>query len=142
MITATTAHAEAMAWIHAQAFRTADAWGSDAFALQLAQPSTFGLLDERGGLVLARAIAEQAEVLTLAVVPAERRQGIGTALVTAALAEAARRGARAMFLEVANSNRAARMLYDRLGFVQSGWRPRYYSDGTDALILRLPLPPD
>ena len=46
-----------------------------------------------------------------------------------------------MFLEVAVTNDAARALYVRHGFTEAGLRRRYYTDGTDALILRSTLPP-
>ena len=46
------------------------------------------------------------------------------------------RGARAAFLEVSIGNKAARALYERAGFAPAGRRPRYYADGTDALVLR------
>ena len=45
-----------------------------------------------------------------------------------------------MFLEVSEANAPARALYRRLGFAEVGRRPRYYDDGGDALVLRLPLP--
>jgi ribosomal-protein-alanine N-acetyltransferase len=89
--------------------------------------------------VLARVAAGEAEILTLAVVPGARRRGLGAALMQAALARAAEAGAREMFLEVAEGNEAARRLYGALGFAGVGRRPRYYSDGRDALVLRRSL---
>lgn len=133
-------HAVAMAAIHAAAFPKGQSWGPDAIALQLGLPGTFGLIAE-GGMVLARAAADEAEILTLAVVPAARRRGLGRALLDAARREASRRGARAMFLEVSSGNRAARALYSAAGFAEVGRRGRYYPDGTDALILRASLSP-
>jgi ribosomal-protein-alanine N-acetyltransferase len=53
---------------------------------------------------------------------------------------AAAQGAVAMFLEVAVTNTAARALYAAHGFTEAGLRRRYYSDGTDALVLRSTLP--
>ncbi len=138
---AEVAHAAAMAQIHAAAFPRSQAWGADAIAIQLALPGYFGLIADAGGIVLARTAAGEAEILTFAVAPAARRQGLGRALLDAARAEAARRGATAMFLEVSRDNRAGRALYSAAGFSEVGWRPRYYADGTDALILRAPLSP-
>jgi [ribosomal protein S18]-alanine N-acetyltransferase len=132
-------HAAALAAIHAMAFPPGEAWGEDAIVLQLALPGTFGLLDERGGMLLARIISGEAEILTLAVVPAMRRCGIARALLGAAKTEIASRGGTAVFLEVAMGNIAARALYEREGFVEIGRRPRYYPDGSDALVLRLKL---
>jgi hypothetical protein len=60
---------EVMAAIHAAAFAPADAWSAEVFDLQLAMPNIFGLLHQKGGLILARVAADEAEILTLAVVP-------------------------------------------------------------------------
>jgi ribosomal-protein-alanine N-acetyltransferase len=135
---ATAAHAPAMALIHGAAFPPGSQWGADALAIQLGLPGVFGYVDGRGGFVLARAVADEAEVLTLAVMPAVQRAGLGRALMVAAMDGAAARGARALLLEVAEGNAAARALYAGLGFALVGRRPRYYGQ-EDALILRSTL---
>ena len=136
---AAVTHAAAMASIHRLAFPPAEIWGADAIALQLALPGVFGWIDPHGGLVLARVAADEAEVLTLAVIPEARRQGIGARLLNAVLRLAEARGARAAFLEVSIGNTAAIALYARAGFTPVGRRARYYADGTDALVLRRAL---
>jgi [ribosomal protein S18]-alanine N-acetyltransferase len=133
--------APALAAIHAVSFPPRQCWGPDALSLQLALEGTFGLLHPDGGMVLFRVAADQAEVLTLAVAPAARRRGIGAALLAAAMQDAGRRGAAALFLEVAGANAAARALYARMGFRDVGRRRRYYADGTDALVMRAALNP-
>lgn len=133
------AHVAPLAAIHAAAFPPREAWGEDAIALQLAMPGVFGLLDQRGGMILARVTEDEAEVLTVAVAPQIRRQGVATALLAGAMAAAREQAARTMVLEVAIGNAAARSLYVRAGFVEAGRRPRYYADGGDALILRARL---
>ena len=138
--TATPVHAAVLAAVHATAFPPRERWGVDAIRLQLALPGAFGFLHPRGGMLLGRAIGDEAEILTLAVEPRARRQGVARALVNKALAEAHGRGARMVLLEVSVSNAAARALYRRAGFVEVGRRPRYYTDGSDALILRVDLP--
>lgn len=130
------AHVQALAAIHAAAFPAAEAWGADAIALQLALPGAFGRIDRRGGMLLGRIVANEAEILTLAVVPAARRQGIAAALLEAAKTAVAALGGRALFLEVAVGNRGALALYARHGFIEVGRRRRYYGDGSDALIMR------
>jgi ribosomal-protein-alanine N-acetyltransferase len=135
------AHAAAMAAIHRMAFPPNEAWGTDAIALQLALPGVIGWLDRRGGMILARVAADEAEVLTLAVAPPARRLGLGARLLDVALTAAAARGARTAFLEVSIANAAAYGLYARAGFTPTGRRPRYYADGTDALVLRRTLTP-
>jgi [ribosomal protein S18]-alanine N-acetyltransferase len=138
---ASPADIDVMAAVHASAFAAPDAWSRDVFSLQLALPNVFGLLHPSGGLILARVAADEAEILTLAVNPATRRLGIGAALLREATTLAAAMGARALFLEVSVANIAARRLYASAGFVQAGKRPRYYSDNSDALVLRLDLAP-
>ena len=130
------AHAAALAAIHGAAFPPGERWGRDAMALQLELPGVFGLVDPRGGMVMARVAADEAEILTLAVLPEQRRQGVGRALLAEAVIVAAAHGAVAMFLEVALRNTAARGLYGAMGFTLVGQRRRYYADGDDALVLR------
>jgi ribosomal-protein-alanine N-acetyltransferase len=139
VLRATLAHSAMLAAIHAAAFPPADAWGEDAISLQLALPGVFGFLDGRGGMLIARVAAQDAEVLTLAVQPCARRQGIARALLRAAIAEARTRGASALFLEVATANATARALYRQAGLEQVGQRRRYYADGGDAIVLRMKL---
>ena len=139
LLSATVLHAAALAAIHAASFPPAEQWGADAMALQLGLPGAFGLYHLGGGMVLARAVADEAEILTIAVMPERRRGGLGAGLLRAAMAGAAARGAHGMFLEVAVTNLAARGLYERHGFVKVGERPRYYPGGGDALVLRAAL---
>ncbi len=136
MITATAAHAEAMAAIHAGAFPD-EPWTAAAFFALLSQPGVCGLIDERGGLLVLRVVADEAEILTIGV--AARRQRIGTELMQFAISHAKNLGAAVMYLEVAAQNAAALGLYKSLGFAPAGRRARYYSNGDDAVILRLSL---
>jgi ribosomal-protein-alanine N-acetyltransferase len=107
----------------------------------LGLPGHFGLLatqqDQPLGFALGRVQADQAEILTIAVRPGARGQGVGRALLNALLTEAAKRGALDLFLEVAEPNAAARALYAGAGAKEVGRRRRYYADGADALVLRL-----
>jgi ribosomal-protein-alanine N-acetyltransferase len=130
-----------MAEIHAESFAVNQAWGVSAITLMLGLPGHFGLLaaqqDQPLGFALGRVQADQAEILTIAVRPGARGQGVGRALLNALLAEAAKRGALDLFLEVAEPNAAARALYAGAGAKEVGRRRRYYADGVDALVLRL-----
>ena len=132
------ADAAALAALHASAFPSGDAWGEVALRQMLALSGTWGLVGE-GGFLLARIAADEAELLTVAVAPAARRQGVARALVGWACAQARALGAAAMFLEVAEANHPARALYAALGFAPAGRRPHYYGEGRDALLLRLDL---
>lgn len=141
MISATAAEAPALAALHEAAFPPAERWDAAAIATLLAMPGAFGLHAPGQGFVLARIAADEAEILTLAVAPQARRQGLGGALLAAAMAGAVARGAAAMFLEVSDRNAAARALYAAAGFTEAGRRRRYYADGADALVLRADLIP-
>lgn len=91
------------------------------------------------GMASARLLADDVHVIRLAVVAPVRRQGVGRALLTGLVACANGWGARAVLLEVRASNVAAQALYATTGFRTDGMRPRYYTDGEDACVLRLPL---
>lgn len=133
---------EALAALHARAFTSPPPWSAAAFAAALADPACF-TLTRPGALLVGRAAAGEAELLTLATDPGLRRQGLGRALLAAFEAEARARGATEAFLEVAEDNAAARALYAGAGWAQVGRRPGYYPRAgaapAAALILRKPL---
>ena len=142
---ATADDAEAFARVHARAFD--DPWSAADLLALMAGRGAFALAAETAdgalaGFILCRAIAGEAEILTLAVDRALRRQGVGAALTGAALKLAAA-GAKSMFLEVAADNAAAIALYETLGFETVGRRARYYArrsgEGADALVMRRAL---
>ena len=137
------ADAPVLAAIHAAAFPAGEAWSVSALGGLLGQPGVFALIDPAGGMIMARLAADEAEVLSLAVMPQARRQGRGAALLDAAAGLCARHGAAQFFLEVSGTNLPAMALYAAAGFVAAGRRPRYYPDGSDAILMRrdLPAPP-
>ena len=131
-----------LAAMHAACFPE-DPWDAAALGRILALFGVFGYLagaaDVPSGFILARDLGEEAEVLTLGVLPGNRRQGVGRDLLDAVIAEAGRRGLGSVVLEVAADNEAARRLYADAGFMPVGRRPRYYrrrSGVVDALIMR------
>lgn len=134
-----------LAALHAASFPPAEAWGEAAFARLLALPGASGLLAAEGGepvgFVLARQAADEAELLTLAVVAAWRRHGVGRRLLEDCLAALARSRVGRVYLEVAADNVAARGLYGAAGFQLVGRRRDYYGPGRDALVLARPLTP-
>ena len=83
--TATWGHAGVMAEIHRTAFPPTEAWSRDVMLLQLGMPATFGLVCSRSGMILGRVATDEAEILTLAVDPGQRRRGVGSALLGAAM---------------------------------------------------------
>lgn len=138
-----TATPDALAALHAEAFSAP--WDARAFADLLAQPGVL-LRIEADGFILIRVVLDEAEILTLAVRPGARRQGLGRRLVERACVAAKDAGAETLFLEVAEDNAAARALYARAGFVEIGRRKAYYAgpDGRriDALVLHRDLSVD
>ena len=82
----------------------------------------------------------QVQILKIGVDPSMRRRGIARALLARVAADARDLGAASCSLEVRLSNAGARALYEALGLRPLGIRPRYYSDGEDAVIMEGPLP--
>ena len=120
-------------------------WSAEEFEALLKGPGAFAVLGEAGepeeakGFILCRAIAGEAEILTIAVDPVARRRGWGAALVEMAAGVAKEAGAFEMFLEVAADNVAAIRLYETAGFGRVGLRKGYYphADGAkDAVVMR------
>ncbi|MFT7058523.1 MAG: ribosomal-protein-alanine N-acetyltransferase [Pseudorhodobacter sp.] len=131
-----------MAALHAKTFTVPRPWSETEFASLLQSPHVFAIGDALG-FILGRAIAGEAEVLTLAVDPAQRRAGIARNLMRAFCRQSVARGAMAAFLEVAEGNLAAIALYQTTGFAIVGRRVGYFKTGKeqaiDALVLSMPL---
>jgi ribosomal-protein-alanine N-acetyltransferase len=105
-------------------------WSRRDLAELLASPGVTGLLieadQEAVGFALWRRVAEEAELLTLAVGPAHRRRGAGGRLLEAVANDARGSGATELFLEVGIDNPAAVSLYEKAGFAKVGHRAAYY----------------
>lgn len=129
---------EALADLHARCFAMPRPWSAREFSDLLMCKGVF-LKTRESGFVMGRAIADEVELLTLAVAPTDRRQGIGTELLSAFEDMARYLGASKAFLEVVEDNAAARAFYANSGFHQTGRRPGYYVSaggrGADALLL-------
>ncbi len=123
-----------------------DAWPLQMFYEEFFRPDTRRyIVAEVDGVIVGYAgvmiIDTTADIQTIAVLPDHEGRGIGTAMLHELLAEAARRGAREVLLEVRADNPRAQLLYTRTGFTQISTRRRYYRDGVDAWVMRLELPP-
>jgi ribosomal-protein-alanine N-acetyltransferase len=124
-----------------------DAWTRQMFAAEFAQPSSrrLYLVAEAGKTVVGYGGmmftgGPQADVVTLAVSPAHWGQGTGSALLTALVEEAGKRGCAEVLLEVREDNPRARQLYLRHGFTAVGIRRGYYQpSGVDAVVMRKEL---
>jgi len=129
-------HAGLIAGMHHVCF--AEPWNEKAMAELLAMPGVYGWLsadEQPEGFVMARVAADEAEILTLLVLPPYRRTGLARRLLEAALDNAKMQGVEKMYLEVASSNEAAQQLYTKVGFTLVGRRKAYYASGADALLL-------
>jgi len=141
------ADAAALATLHAASFPRG--WSSEEFASLLSGQACRAYLARRAGnksaagFVVARSAAGEAEILTVAVAPEHRRQGVAKILMRLLLDDLRHRGIGAAFLEVGAKNAPALRLYRRLGFTEIGRRPGYYRGGApgDALVLRAALEP-
>lgn len=122
-----------------------DAWSEASMAAELASPHGHYVVADEAGVVVGyaglRAVAgaPDADVQTIALADAARGRGRGRMLLRTLLAEAARRGAREVFLDVRDDNPVARSLYTSEGFAEIGRRPRYYPGPVDAVVMRLGL---
>jgi ribosomal-protein-alanine N-acetyltransferase len=135
----------AIASLHAICFE--DAWHAELLGRILNAPGAFGLFTRPNGkimgFVICRSTGEEGEILSLAVAPGLRRNGLGALLLDAAKAQAVKFKIGALFLEVAEDNIAARRLYENSDFSTVGRRPHYYrrryGPAVDALTLRCKL---
>lgn len=94
-----------------------------------------------GGFIVGSKIGEEWEIENIAVKPDARRRGLGSHLVGEFINLAKIIGAKAIFLEVRESNRAAKALYEKWAFTEEGRRKSYYKDPEeDALILKFSFP--
>ncbi len=93
---------------------------------------------EAQGFIAGRELGNEWEIENIAVAGPVRRRGLGTRLLGEFLDLARGRGAEAVFLEVRESNFAARQLYEKWAFVESGRRKHYYREPEeDAIVYRL-----
>ncbi len=135
----------AIASLHAICFE--DAWHAELLGRILTAPGTFGLFTrpqgKTVGFVICRSTGEEGEILSLAVAPGLRRNGLGALLLDAAKAQAVKFNIETLFLEVAEDNLAARRLYEKSDFLTVGRRPHYYrrryGPAVDAMTLRCKL---
>lgn len=116
-------------------------WTEAMYLAELARPdvSRFLLATIDGhlvGVISYWLVLDELHINNLAVLPAHRRTGIATALLARLLDEGQRDGVSRVFLEVRESNDAARQLYERAGFAVTQTRREYYSQPTEnALVL-------
>jgi len=113
-------------------------WPITVFTEEVARSDRIYLVAEHAGFVVGYAgllrVEEDAHIVTLAVAPSMRRQGLGKRLMLRLIRAALDGGAANLTLEVRVSNEAARRIYEEFGFEPVGLRRNYYRD-EDALIM-------
>ena len=125
-----------------------DPWPASAFSalpdnprvvFAVARDAETGRLE---GYSIAWFVVDEGELANLAVTPKSRRRGVASKLLARVLDAASQRGTQDLYLEVRESNAAARALYGKNEFKEVGRRKSYYRSPTeDALILRRTLKP-
>lgn len=132
----------ALARIHQAAFD--HSWSEADLAAYVSSDLVWVSGEPIAGFLLIRDLGDEAEILTLAVDPAERRVGHGAALLEASKQDLSKTGVLRLFLEVAADNLPALALYERQGFVSIGIRKAYYrrdpGANMDAKLLSCALP--
>ena len=116
------------------------AWSRDAYEQFLSEDfwSSWLVLEENSQLIGCcgfSCLYDQAEILTIGVLPDYRGQGYGKMMMETMLEMSRHQGAEIMSLEVRISNLAAQSLYRQFGFIEVAKRRRYYPDGEDALLM-------
>lgn len=109
-------------------------WTADDFADL--QKSGCEIIMSENSFIVYRIAADEAEIITIGVDPKIRRTGTAFSLMTIVEKEIKNQGVNNIFLEVSSTNIPAIELYKKLGFLPVGSRPKYYEDGTDAIVMK------
>jgi [ribosomal protein S18]-alanine N-acetyltransferase len=137
--------AAALAGLHAASFHRG--WSEEEFERLLIDRDVLTHRAMMGralaGFIMSRMVADEAEILSVAVAPRRRNRGVARRLLDLHLRRLAGLGVRTIFLEVNEGNVPARALYRRAGFREAGRRKGYYPDASGtpaaALVLRCEL---
>lgn len=122
---------------------TAPHWSKNQIQLELLREDSIFLVMEKDGPILgycfARIFEKEARLLSLSTHPDQLRKGVAKELLGSFLKEAKRRRCSQVTLEVSKINGAALRLYQMAGFKVVGKRPKFYNDGSDALLMDISL---
>ena len=138
-------HTRVISFLHGACFE--ETWNEKSISEILNMAGTTGFLvgadvETPQGFILFRVAADEAEIISIGVIPAVRKNGLAKMLLRASIKDAARKGAAKFFFEVAVDNIAARAFYKTAGFEIIGKRPRYYNRSSgrlDAIIYSLDI---
>ncbi len=119
-------------------------WPEESYREALNWAGAVALVSEGDGRVtgflIGRQVADEAEILNVAVAESSRREGVGWALLRAALGEFLARGVSRVFLEVRESNETGIAFYEKRGFAKTGRRAGYYRNpGEAAIVMEMKL---
>jgi [ribosomal protein S18]-alanine N-acetyltransferase len=114
-------------------------WTELGFRELLCWPGVLALVSEQDGkvcgFIIGRQVEGEAEILNLAVIPAKRRKGEGSALLKVAVDEFQVQHVSRVFLEVRESNEGGIAFYEQHGFAKTGRRASYYRNPDDAAVI-------
>jgi len=117
--------------------------GDDGIDCLVLRRSNLRIKDKIIGFVLVRTVLDEAEILTIAVDPVQRKTGAGELLMREVMRKLYADRMAKLFLEVDEGNQPALLLYQKLGFEKVGERKGYYTSGKDsaatALIMQVEL---
>ena len=129
-----------LGWSYGHIKRSMDTRNNITYALTVKTPGNIFQLE---GIIIAQSLVDEAELLFVFVRKVSRRTGLGAFLLNNALRHLSSTGTIDVFLEVARSNRAAALLYEKNFFKPVGTRPKYYKQGKagaeDAIVYRRTL---
>lgn len=119
-------------------------WSEAAILTEMEKNAVVLVCQNENGSIIgwggAEIVLDEASVTNIAVLPSFRRRGAGRAITQALIGFCREKGAATLTLEVRVSNNAAITLYESLGFIRLGLRPRFYeSPREDAVMMRLTL---
>ena len=117
---------------------------ADALAKAQGQSRTALVVEQDAnvvGFIVGRQVEDEWEIENIAVTGSARRCGLGSRLIGEMLDHVRSHGGKTVFLEVRESNRAARSLYEKWAFIEVGRRKMYYQNpAEDALVLKFIFP--
>ena len=133
-----TIHSTLLAAMHKEIFTPS--WSENFFHDLLSNPTTKGRIavdanSNPCAFMLVTHILDQAEIISIGVLPKSQKQGIGKMLLARFSEELGSLGVSSIYLDVAESNQAALSLYKSFGFEQSTIRQSYYSNGDNAISM-------
>ena len=116
-----------------------DPWSVNSITSELNNPLSLWLVamdeDKLVGYVGSQSVLGWSDMMNLAVLPDYRRQGVGEGLVKELIEKLQEQKNTCLTLEVRSSNAPAIGLYEKMGFVQDGFRKNYYNNKEHAILM-------